>query len=99
MKHTLWLVFVLWGCASEGSPPTLANVTLSPDRVWAGELTEVRADIDFTDPDGDLLELRVDVDGTPPQTVAVSGAAGLTQGRVNVILQLQPPSEGTLALR
>jgi len=92
------VIFLAAACA--GEPPSISNLTLSPDVVPAGTSTQVSGSVDFSDPDGDVEELvfSLAMNGETPGEASqeVPTAAGLEQGTVAFILLLQPPETGTV---
>ena len=103
---TAAVILTLGACAGEadGTAPTLNSLTYAPERILAGEATNVTGTVLFEDPEGDLLELHSEIvgpDGRPVLTAPspIAGSEGLRAGQVNIALVVNMPASGTYTLR
>ncbi len=95
------LALVACDGASDGTPPTIADLTYQPDRDAAGERFHVNGTLLFDDPDGDVTAIAFQLtspDGTttPPTSspVHVHGG-GFTQGLLALTVSVLAPTAGT----
>lgn len=95
-------LLALCGCGDEnafGTPPSISDLSFSPETITAGEQTQVTGQFTFHDPDGDVAFMAVELRpaGAPAQRIAdtpVSGSGGMVDGQVPFTLLIQAAAAG-----
>ena len=78
------------GGDSDGTAPTISNLTFSPDSVYQNEgggQVNITGTVDFTDPDGDLISATVTIfdsigQEVSSESITIANVEGLTSGTI-----------------
>lgn len=97
-------VFIL-GCTDEpdGTPPAIANLSLTPTTLTAGQQNAMTGSLTFVDPEADVLDLGIEIELPDASHQAlpltdVRGSAGTAEGTIQISLAIVPPAAGTYRL-
>ncbi|HEY5945697.1 MAG TPA: hypothetical protein VIV40_09410 [Kofleriaceae bacterium] len=91
-------------CTSDDTtPPTISNLTFSPNALPVGQQTTINGTIGFADPDGDLDQLGVEIT-LPDQSkqalpmTDLQNVGTMTDGTIAWALIIAPPAAGAYHL-